>query len=131
VFAGAHEEIVIFRAKEKRFEYIETPGTWMGAMADVTNFTVDTPGRLYPNDVMLLYTDGITEAMDERGNFFGQEGMCAALEEVREEPVETICGHMVDKVMRWTSEQLDDVTLLVARHLGPEEREIAIATPNA
>jgi sigma-B regulation protein RsbU (phosphoserine phosphatase) len=120
VFAGAHEEIVIFRAGERKFELIETPGPWMGAMADVGRFMVDSQNQLFPNDIMLLYTDGITEAMDARGKQFGIERMCAAFDEVKAEPVEVIRDHLIGACMQWTSEQFDDVTLLVARHSAPE-----------
>lgn len=120
VFAGAHEEIVIFRAKERKFEYVETPGPWMGAVPDVGRFTVDSQNQLYPNDIMLLYTDGITEAMDARGRQFGLERMCAAFDEVKDEGVEKIRDHLISEVMKWTSEQFDDVTLLVARHFEPD-----------
>jgi serine phosphatase RsbU (regulator of sigma subunit) len=118
VFAGAHEEIVIYRASEGRCECIETPGPWLGAMANVQRFAVNTPGQLYKDDVMLLYTDGITEAMNEGGKQYGMERMCTALEEVRSAPVEEIRDHVIESVMKWTSTQVDDVTLVVARHLG-------------
>lgn len=118
VFAGAHEEIIIYRAQEGRCEYIATPGPWLGAMPNVQRFAVNTPEQLHRNDVMLLYTDGVTEAMDADGRQFGMERMCAALEEVRNESVEQIRDHVLETVMKWTLEQMDDVTLVVARHLG-------------
>jgi sigma-B regulation protein RsbU (phosphoserine phosphatase) len=118
VFAGAHEEIVIYRASEGRCECIETPGPWLGAMANVQRFAVNTPGHLHKDDIMLLYTDGITEAMNEGGKQYGMERMCSALEEVRSESVEEIRDHVIESVMNWTSTQVDDVTLVVARQLG-------------
>jgi sigma-B regulation protein RsbU (phosphoserine phosphatase) len=120
VFAGAHEEIVIYRANEERCEFIETPGPWVGAMPNVQRFAVNTPGQLYKDDVMLLYTDGVTEAMNEQGQQYGMERMCTALQEVRDASVEQIRDHVIESVMKWTSTQMDDVTLVVARHLGDD-----------
>ena len=94
-------------------------------MANVQRFAVNTPGQLHKDDVMLLYTDGITEAMDERGKQFGMERMCSALEEVRNAKVEEIRDHLIESVMKWTSTQVDDMTLVVARHLGPEGKLIS------
>ena len=56
--------------------------------------------------------------MDDRGKQFGIERMCAALEEVRGQKVEEIRDHLIAAVMKWTSIQVDDITLVVARHLG-------------
>jgi sigma-B regulation protein RsbU (phosphoserine phosphatase) len=119
LFAGAHEEIIVCRANDGRCETIATPGPWLGAMPNVRRFAVNTPSQLNPNDVMLLYTDGLTEAMDDKGRQFGMERMCTALEEVQCSTVEQIRDHLLDSVMRWTSTQMDDVTLMVVRHLGP------------
>lgn len=118
VFSGAHEEIIVCREESGRCETIATPGPWLGAMPNVRRFAVNTPSQLNPNDVMLLYTDGVTEAMDAEGRQYGMERMCSALEEVRHEPVERIRDHLIDSVMTWTSTQMDDVTLVVIRQLA-------------
>jgi sigma-B regulation protein RsbU (phosphoserine phosphatase) len=74
---------------------------------------------LAPGDVMLLYTDGVTEAMNFRREQFGMDRLCTALEAVRERPVGEICDHLLAVDADWTALQRDDVTLLVLRHTGP------------
>ncbi|HEY0136822.1 MAG TPA: SpoIIE family protein phosphatase [Nannocystis sp.] len=117
-FAGAHEDIVVCRAASGRCERIETPGTWLGVVAEIGPPGPDGQLRLAPGDLMLLYTDGVTEAMSTRREQFGMDRLCAALEQVRERPVGEICDHLMGVVAGWTAVQRDDVTLLVLRHTG-------------
>src|SRR5262249_7320903 len=56
VFAGAHEEIVVFRKAAGRCELIPTLGPWLGAMRDVGPVTVDNALRLEDGDLMVLYS---------------------------------------------------------------------------
>ena len=71
---------------------------------------------LEDGDLMVLYTDGVTEAEDAAGRAFGTERLCAELEGVRDAPVEQIRDHVFETVARWAHEQRDDVTVLVARY---------------
>jgi sigma-B regulation protein RsbU (phosphoserine phosphatase) len=116
VFAGAHEDIVIWRARTGVTEQIATPGTWLGAVPDIARVTIDSELRLEPGDVMLLYTDGATEAMDAHEEQFGLGRLCAALTEVAERPVDAARDHVLAQIERWAATQRDDVTLLVLRY---------------
>jgi sigma-B regulation protein RsbU (phosphoserine phosphatase) len=116
VFAGAHEEILVCRAATGKCEHIETPGPWVGAMSDVSHVTEDSEMRLEDGDVMVLYTDGVTEAMDASGDQFGSERLTSAIEELREAPVATICDEIMGRVARFQAQQDDDITLLVVRY---------------
>jgi sigma-B regulation protein RsbU (phosphoserine phosphatase) len=119
VFAGAHEDIVVRRAATGVVERISTPGTWLGAIDDIERFTVNTDGKLEPGDLMLLYTDGITEATDVHGELFGLDRVCDELASLPlDTKVEEIRDHLLDRVARWTHVQQDDVTMLVIRYLG-------------
>ena len=44
VFAGAHEDIVVWRAATGTCETIATPGTWLGMTSDIRRATVNTRG---------------------------------------------------------------------------------------
>ncbi|PYV43623.1 MAG: hypothetical protein DMG06_09975 [Acidobacteria bacterium] len=72
--------------------------------------------ELVPGDTLLLFTDGITEAMSKDGREFGEEGL---IEVVRAEchlSVERLLERILEKVSTFSSrEQQDDVTLVVAR----------------
>jgi sigma-B regulation protein RsbU (phosphoserine phosphatase) len=120
VFAGAHEEIVICRAATGKCELVSTPGPWLGAMADVGQVTEDSELLLSDGDVMVLYTDGVTETMDKGGEQFGIERLMAAVEGRRTEPVEKIRDAILDQVAQFGAQQDDDVTLLIVRYHAEE-----------
>lgn len=122
VFAGAHEEIVVCRASTGRCELIPTAGPWVGGMSDVGHVTVDSRLKLEDGDLMVLYTDGVTEAMNEAGQQFGMDRLTAAVEALRGQPVARIRDKILEEVAAFSPRQEDDITLLVMRHTAPRER---------
>lgn len=117
-FAGAHEDIVICRAESGACELVETPGTWLGVVPDVGPGMPDSQLQLRPGDLMLLYSDGVTEAMNAARQQYGLQRLSAALAAVRERGVAEICAHLMAEVGAWTATQRDDVTVLVVRYRG-------------
>ena len=115
VFAGAHEDILVWRASSGRVEQIPTLGTWVGAVADVERDMENQEGRLGDGDVMLLYTDGITEAQDAGGTQFGIERFTALLESMHAEPATAICARVFAESAAWSPARVDDQTLVVLR----------------
>ncbi|MGA3119451.1 MAG: SpoIIE family protein phosphatase [Polyangiaceae bacterium] len=118
VYAGAHEDIIVHRASRGECERFETRGPWVGAFPNVDSMLVETTISLEVGDVMILYTDGVTEGKDRRGVQFGPERMCAIVERVADQPVQAIRDHLISAVRRWTKVQEDDVSLIVVRRLA-------------
>jgi len=116
-FAGAHEEICVWRKASGKVELVETPGTWLGAMRDVRKHTVDTELQLADGDIVLLYTDGVTEARAASGEQFGLERLTALLENSGDLPIEALIERIYDAVACHARELDDDVTLLAFRYL--------------
>jgi sigma-B regulation protein RsbU (phosphoserine phosphatase) len=123
-FAGAHEEICVLRKRTGKVELVATPGTWLGAMRDVRKHTVDTSLQLEPGDVVLLYTDGVTEARAEGGEQFGLERLVALLENSGDLPMEALIDRVYGTVTQFAKELDDDVTLLAFRYTGAGTRAI-------
>ena len=116
-FAGAHEEMIVVR-KAGGIDRVHTPGTWVGAIPDVSKAISDSTLELRPGDILVLYTDGIIQAMDAKGEQFGMDRLCDAVDARRAASVDDICDHVVDAVARFRKEQVDDVTILVLRYTG-------------
>ena len=114
-FAGAHEEILVCRAAGGPCEHIQTPGTWLGGMRDVSRATRDSKLELQPGDLMVLYTDGITEAQNKDRIQFGDERLTRVLEENRNEPVVVVRDRVIEAVQAWQAVQDDDISLVVIR----------------
>jgi sigma-B regulation protein RsbU (phosphoserine phosphatase) len=115
VYAGAHEDIIVYRASRGECETFETRGPWVGAFPNVDKMLVESTISLQVGDVMLLYTDGVTEGKDVRGVQFGPERVCAIIERVADQPVQSIRDHLVSAVRTWTTTQEDDISVLVIR----------------
>ena len=72
--------------------------------------------ELSPGDVLVLYTDGITEASNERGEEFGEQSLIQSLRRHRELSSHALLTTIVDEVRRFScQEQHDDITAIVAK----------------
>jgi sigma-B regulation protein RsbU (phosphoserine phosphatase) len=69
--------------------------------------------------VLLLFTDGATEALDERGDLFGVERLHTAVQEYAGLPAQRLCDQLLETlaVYRGAAPQADDITLLAVRSL--------------
>ena len=87
-------------------------------MRDVRKHTVDTELQLQCGDVVLLYTDGVTEARSAQGVQFGLERLSALLENSSDLPMEALVERLYRAVAAHAKELDDDVTLLAFRYVG-------------
>ncbi len=72
--------------------------------------------QLDSGDTLVIFTDGMTEAMNEEGEEFGEERLIKALRSHRELSVSTLLINMVTSVQQFTdAQQGDDLALIVAR----------------
>jgi phosphoserine phosphatase RsbU/P len=72
--------------------------------------------QLFPGDLLVLYTDGITESFNEAEQEFGEGRLIEILESNRELSCEHLQRLIVDEVQKFSPhEQQDDITLIVAQ----------------
>jgi serine phosphatase RsbU (regulator of sigma subunit) len=117
VYAGAHEDIMIHRARLGRCERLQTQGVWAGISADLpAGTTTDRELSLEPGDTILLHTDGITEAMNGAREMFGGARLCQALERAAARDVDGVRDHVLGEVRGFSSTQKDDMTVVVLRY---------------
>jgi sigma-B regulation protein RsbU (phosphoserine phosphatase) len=79
--------------------------------------------QLQPDDLVFLYTDGVTEAMNAPEELYTEARLRGLLESSRLDSVEEAVRVMVDDVWDYQgdAEQADDVTVLAASWLGQED----------
>ncbi|MCY0992453.1 SpoIIE family protein phosphatase [Nannocystis sp. ILAH1] len=115
---GQHEEAVVVR-RGGSIERIDTVdlGMPVGLEVDIAAFIARTELRLSPGDVVVLYTDGITEAEDIHGELYGIDRLCEVVRRVHERPAAEIKQAIVDDVMRFIGAQkvFDDITTVVIK----------------
>jgi sigma-B regulation protein RsbU (phosphoserine phosphatase) len=69
-----------------------------------------------PGDLLVIYTDGVSEAANEAGEEFGEERIIECLRKHRELCPEALIGELVKELRGFAlDEQQDDVTLIVAK----------------
>lgn len=123
VFAGKHQDLLIYRARTGVVEPVSTEGVWLGLVDDISTLLQDDNRPIEENDVILLYTDGITEAMNDRRELFGDERLRQAFARSARLGVDEIVKNIVQEVWAFMHKQKDDVTLLAVRRLGnPQAR---------
>jgi serine phosphatase RsbU (regulator of sigma subunit)/catechol 2,3-dioxygenase-like lactoylglutathione lyase family enzyme len=72
--------------------------------------------QLYSGDILVLYTDGVTESFNDRGTEFGEQSLIHSLRRHRERAPDALLASVLDEVQQFSgSEQQDDITLIVAR----------------
>jgi len=71
---------------------------------------------LEPGDSLVLYTDGVTEALSNRGEEFGESRLMDLVAAHAHSDPEALLGTILDAVQEFSGrEQEDDITLVVAR----------------
>jgi serine phosphatase RsbU (regulator of sigma subunit) len=118
-FAGYHEQVIVFRVSSGVCERLRTQGVWLGVVSDITSMTHDCSTTLSDGDLLILYTDGVVEALDAHDEEFGIDRMCAIIEAHRADPVAEICSAVLAAVERWAAVQVDDRSILVGRYSAP------------
>jgi sigma-B regulation protein RsbU (phosphoserine phosphatase) len=112
---AGHNWPVVFRPGGER-TYLERGGTVLGILEDVE--FEEAQVVLGPGDLVVLYTDGISEAATRDGEQFGEDRLCDA---VRAMPRGLAAREVADRLMAALREFLgdvepqDDMTLLVLR----------------
>lgn len=75
--------------------------------------------QVAPEDLLLLYTDGLSEAR-RNGDFFGEERL-RTLVQRQYAPVERLPGAILDEVLSFCQGTLNDDVAIVALSLKPVE----------
>ena len=80
----------------------------------------DQTEQMQPGDVLIVYTDGVTEALDVEGAEFGEERLVAILEQRHREDAGAILDAIVEGVKTFArgAAQHDDVTAMVVKFTG-------------
>ena len=80
---------------------------------------------LRKGDLILMYTDGVTEIIGKAGQLLDESGLIAAVETHLDQEVSVIAGLLMEKIEKFNRKSSfeDDVTFIVARYSGISEEE--------
>ena len=117
--AGKHQDIIIYRSALNKTEVISTNGTWLGITDNIEKYLTDYTEKIEYGDIVLLFTDGITEAANKDGEMYGQERLEQSFNQFADLPVNRLCDKIVEDVKDFQEEQFDDMTLVVIKKCPP------------
>lgn len=121
--SAGHTELMVYRSAGDRVERVPSDGTILGFLPDVRYEARRL--QLRAGDCMLLYTDGITEAVDPAGAMFGEDRLAAVFAQLaRNRSAQRIVDGIVaelDSYRGGGGAADDDVTAVVIRCLVDEE----------
>ncbi len=112
---AGHCSPLLLRATGEVFE-LEPTGMPVG-MLDIAQWK-DAALSLRPGDLMALYTDGVSEAMNRRREMYGVERLVAALQTHRNLEMAQLTEAVRADIVEFTdgTAQADDLTLLILRY---------------
>ena len=114
---AGHSNPILLRDKTDDVELLPATGQILGPFPNEkykTDFTVMRKG-----DVLLLYTDGITEAANEESEMYGEQRLIRVLKENRFRSAKEICQIILEEVQLHNKlvEYSDDKTVLAIKRL--------------
>ncbi|MGZ2404006.1 sigma-B regulation protein RsbU (phosphoserine phosphatase) [Rhizobium ruizarguesonis] len=119
ILSGQHEEVVVVRANGE-VERIDTMdlGIPIGLEADISAFIKTREIAFEKGDLILLHTDGVTEAENDAGELFGIERLCREALRLKDQSAEKVVAGIIATLMLFIGSQkiYDDITLLAVRH---------------
>lgn len=121
-YVGAgHEHVVVYRANTGRCEVKPTGGVALGMIADNSKLIKETDLPLAKDDVVILYTDGLTEGRNMAGEMYTLERLTKAVELFAPQyGSDGIVHHVALDYSRFVENHLqdDDVTLIAMKCVG-------------
>jgi len=114
VFAGAgHPPAMLARRGQKPL-LLESRSMILGALPDAVDVTTSLEAQLEPDDRILLYTDGITEVFNSRGEMLGVAGVQEIVRQTSSLPAREMKQGILDRVAAWRKgPPTDDVSLML------------------
>lgn len=120
--AAGHENIIVWRAATRRAEVIPSGGSPLGLSATTDERrgpTANVELGLGPGDTLVLYTDGVTEAMNRDDDEFTLERLIEIVNRTGGQRAEQIRDAIMAGVVAWRGERevSDDITLVILRRV--------------
>jgi serine phosphatase RsbU (regulator of sigma subunit) len=117
---AGHNPPLLFRADGEIGE-LNTPGIALGVLEDVQ--LGEAQVMLNPGDILVCYTDGLTEAINGAEEAFGVDRLIALVASEREQDADALVVAINGALLRFTERPpFDDLTLVVIKRVETETR---------
>ncbi len=116
---AGHCPVLYYYADKKSLEYFKDRGVALGMVRNKSydNFIKSYEFEYKPGDMMVLYTDGITEAKDGKGEEFGYDRLLGTVQEVSSLTAKQVQDHLIGKLYEFsgTDNIDDDYTTMIVK----------------
>ena len=116
---AGHDAPLLYSARDQSVSKINPPGMALGIDSGgvFNRVTNDFSLTLETDDCLVLYTDGVTEALDSEGEEFGMANVIKAIQASASEGAAGIITRLTDDLRAFVGNhpQHDDITLIVIR----------------
>jgi sigma-B regulation protein RsbU (phosphoserine phosphatase) len=117
--SGGHLSPLLVRRGEAPRPALAAEGTLVGVLPGATFPAAEV--ALAPGDLLVAYTDGVTEARNPEDALFGEPRLLALLEGVGDGAADEAVAAILAGVREFagSAEQADDIAILAVRYAGP------------
>ncbi|GAB6286781.1 MAG: hypothetical protein STSR0009_29840 [Methanoregula sp.] len=112
---AGHNPPLLIRNSSGEAMFLHEDGIALGVLPEMEIHGEDV--TLLPGDLVILYTDGVTEAFNTEYHEFGEERLIQIARDCRSLPAPEVIQHILDAVRAFagSAPQSDDITLVVLR----------------
>jgi phosphoserine phosphatase RsbU/P len=108
-----HLSALLLRS-DNTLERLDSTGTVLGLFSEWHCSIAER--EIFSGDTLVLYTDGITESVNNAGDEFGEQRLIEGLRRNRDLSLEALLAAIVEDVQHFSPhEQHDDITLIIAK----------------
>lgn len=114
----------LFCRKEKEFSYLDIKRNIVLAVRKRFSYEKETI-FMNPGDKIFLYTDGVTEANNNKEELFGEDRLKDVLNSCKEQTPENIRAEVFGQLKKYSEgvSQFDDITMLLLQYQGLDKGE--------
>lgn len=115
---AGHNSPLLLRANVGTVETLEPTGQMLGPFPEERYTTESTV--IERGDILLLYTDGISEAVNDRSEMYGEERLVEQLKKRKDLSAKEIAQLFIDDAVKFNAHptMTDDKTVVVVKRIG-------------
>lgn len=115
---AGHNPPILFRYRTKELHFLPRGGRAIGWFPNNPLKAVNI--QMEPGDLIIYYTDGLTEAENLAGDFFGEDRLQQLIMQNYHLPIEALSDAILASVDEFVGDAppFDDLTLVAVRYLG-------------
>lgn len=114
-YSGSHQDIIVYRSATQTLDTFQTYGTWVGMLDNIEDYMQNYNISLNKDDLVLLFTDGITELNYNESEMYGEDRLKESLIKYSHLSGKEAIQKMVADALANAKSQEDDITLVLIK----------------